>query len=158
MEGEEQLLKAISKWRELEVLEMESKPSVLSEMVKQIGVHCNKFQRLKLRGSITKEDVSMIVGSLQNLKWLDLSCCRLGREELLALVDGCKDLKKLAVRECIGFEVDEEIKERASGIELFEHEGSLIEIACESEVEDARNISIEQMLMYFDDCYAMWLF
>ncbi|XP_020580464.1 F-box/LRR-repeat protein At3g48880-like [Phalaenopsis equestris] len=154
-EDEEQLLKAISKWKELEVLEMESKPSILAEMVKQIGIHCNKFKGLKLRGSIKKEDAAAIVGCLPNLEWLDLSSCRLGRGELLAIVDGCRHLKRLSVRDCTGFEVDEEVKKRASGIELFEHEGSTIEDVCEA--EDDGYVSLEQMLMYYDDCYEMWL-
>ncbi|KAH0468727.1 hypothetical protein IEQ34_001959 [Dendrobium chrysotoxum] len=158
-EDEEQLLKAISNWKELEVLEMESKPSVLHEMVKQIGLHCNKFQGLKLRGCIKKEDAAAIIGSLPKLKWLDLSCCRLGREDLLAIIDGCRDLNRLSVRDCIGFEADDELKRRASGIVVFEHEGSMIEDECElDELEDDRNVSLEQMLMYYDDCYAMWLF
>ncbi|KAK8952703.1 F-box protein SKIP1 [Platanthera guangdongensis] len=159
-EDETQFLQSIAKWKDLEVLEMDSKPSILPELVQQIGLNCSKFHGLKLRGSINKEDAAAIVGNLPNLRWLDLSTCRLRREEVIAIVEGCRQLKRLNLRDCVGFEADEEVRRRGSWIKVFEHEGSMIEDECEDfDLEDDdREVSLEEMLMYYDDCYAMWLY
>lgn len=159
LEDETQFLQSIAKWKELEVLEMDSKPSNLPAVVKQIGKSCSNFHGLKLRGSIEKEDVAAIVGHLPNLRRLDLSTCRLGREEVIAILEGCRDLESLKVRDCVGFEADEEVRRRGSWIKVFEHEGSMVEDECDFELEDDdRDVSLEEMLMYYDDCYAMWLY
>lgn len=163
-EDEERFSEAISKWEELQVLEMESKPSSFPELAKRIGSHCSGFRGLKLRGSITEEDADSIVGCLPNLRWLDLSLCRFGRGELVVMVEGLKGLERLSVRDCVGFEVDEEVERRARGIEVFEHEGCVVEDDCELEEEvgeeddDDGDFSLQQMMMYYGDCYAMWLY
>ncbi|PKA57013.1 F-box/LRR-repeat protein [Apostasia shenzhenica] len=157
VDDEGHVLNLVERWKQLEVLEMESKPSVLPEMVKKIGLHCPNFHGLKLRGLIKKEDVAAIICYLPKLQQLDLSCCRLGREQLVSLVEGCRELKRLMVCDCVGFEADEEVKRKASGMEVFEHGGSRIEDDCEYDESVDEVDALEQMFMYYDDCYVMWL-
>ncbi|PKA66015.1 F-box/LRR-repeat protein [Apostasia shenzhenica] len=154
MEDEGRFFELLGKWRKLEWLEMESKPSMLANLARQIGHHCEKFQGLKIRGSIGKEDVAAIVESLPKLRFLDLSGSRLAKEEVLAVVDGCRDLKRFSLNDCLGFEADEEVKRRASGIEELELEGCRIgdEAAADEDGD------LEQMMMYYDDCFLLWMF
>ncbi|RRT86117.1 hypothetical protein B296_00004489 [Ensete ventricosum] len=116
--------KLVGKWKDLEQLEMESKPSSFLEMLSEINLHCKKFSGLKLCGSIKKEDMLAIVNLLPKLKFLCLSKSYLPREQLMGMLSGCKQLQRLTVSDCIGFEADEEVKKRGSGIKIFEHEGS----------------------------------
>ncbi|KAG0477145.1 hypothetical protein HPP92_013986 [Vanilla planifolia] len=157
-EEEQQVLQLVEKCKDLEVLEMDSKPSVLPELVKRIGIHCSNFHGLKLRGSITKEDAAAVASFLPKLSFLDLSNCRLGREELLAIVVGCRDLRRLCVKDCVGFDADDEVRRRGTDIEVFEFEGSKVEEECDNGEDVDEPVDLEQMFRYFDDCYLMWLY
>lgn len=154
-DDEFQFLSLISKWSDLEWLEIESKPSNLREMVEQIGIHCSRFYGIKIRGLIREEDVSGIVDFLPKIKVLDLSGSRIGREEVLAIVDGCRELRRLSLKDCVGFEVDEDVKWRARDIHVFEFEGCRIEDELINFVDQSE--VLEQMFMFFDDCIEMWM-
>lgn len=134
---------------------MESKPSNLREIAKQIGIHCSRFNGIKIRGLIREEDVSGIVDFLPKIEVLDLSGSRIGKEEVLAVVDGCRELKRLSLKHCVGFEVDEEVEWRARGIQVFEFEGCRIEEEFSNFVDQSE--VLEQMFMFFDDCFEMWM-
>ncbi|WOK99537.1 F-box/LRR-repeat protein [Canna indica] len=104
---------------------MESKPSSFSEMVRQISLNCKNFSGLRMAGSVEAEDVSAIVTCLPMIKHLSLSKSYLAKEQLLGILNGCRELESVSVRDCIGFEADdEEILRKASGIKAFECEGS----------------------------------
>ncbi|KAG1348022.1 F-box/LRR-repeat protein [Cocos nucifera] len=124
LEDEEHIPELVGKWKDLERLEMESKPSSFSEIATQVGLNCKSFTGLRMFGAIKKEDVLAITKSLPKIRNLCLSGSYLCKKELLAMVDGCKELEKLIVNDCIGFEADEEVLKRASAITTFEHEGS----------------------------------
>lgn len=119
---EPQIPQLVGKCRQLEQLDMESKPCCFMEMVTQISLHCARFSGLTMAGSIKKEDVTAIVDYLPRIKRLNLSRSFLPREELLGIINGCRELHRLSVNNCIGFEADEEICRKASGIKVFEHE------------------------------------
>ncbi|RWW14279.1 hypothetical protein BHE74_00013256, partial [Ensete ventricosum] len=121
---EPHLPELVGKWKELERLEMESKPSSFLELVKQISLTCKRFSGLAMSGSIKIEDVSAIVDYLPRIKTLCLHGSYLPKEKLLAILSGSRELEKLSVTDCVGFEADEEILHRASGIKTFEYEGS----------------------------------
>ncbi|WOK97088.1 hypothetical protein Cni_G05796 [Canna indica] len=115
----------VGKWKELEKLEMELKPSSFSEMVMQINLNCRRFSGLRMFGSIKKEDVKAIIKYLPKIKHLNLSKSYLQKEELVEIIKGCRELETLSVNNCIGFEADEEeVLRRASAIKNFENEGS----------------------------------
>ncbi|URE00519.1 F-box LRR-repeat protein [Musa troglodytarum] len=126
----------VGKWKELERLEMESKPSSFSELVKQISLNCERFSGLAMSGSIKIEDVSAIVDYLPRIKNLCLRDSYLPKETLLAILSGSRELEKLSVTGCIGFEADEEILHKASGLEAFEYEGSKLADASGYETDE----------------------
>ncbi|PKU83855.1 F-box protein SKIP19 [Dendrobium catenatum] len=146
----------LSKWRDLEWLAIESKPFKLREMAEQIGIHCSKFYGMKIRGFIRKEDVTGIVDFLPKIEVLDLSGSQIRKEEVLAIVDGCRGLKRLSLKECVGFEADEEVSRRARGIQVFEFDRCRVEDGLRNS-EDQSEV-LEQTFMYFDDCFEMWMF
>ncbi|XP_009397514.2 F-box/LRR-repeat protein At3g48880 isoform X2 [Musa acuminata AAA Group] len=114
----------VGRWRDLEQLEMETKPSSFLEMIAVIGRNCSRFGRLKVRGLIGKEDARAIVDCLPDLNHLELSKSYLTKEELVVIVNGCRKLERLTVKDCLGLQVDDEVVRSASRIKCFEHEGS----------------------------------
>ncbi|KAJ0980446.1 hypothetical protein J5N97_008701 [Dioscorea zingiberensis] len=130
-EAENQLPELIKHWKDLEELEMESKPSSFLELVAQISVHCDKFSGLKMFGHIRMEDSWALVNSLPKLKCLNLSKSCMSKEELMVMIEGLREMESLIVNECIGFQVDDEVKRRSLSIQNFEYEG------CELRVDDA---------------------
>lgn len=114
----------VGRWRDLEQLEMETKPSSFLEMIAVIGRNCGRFGRLKVRGLIGKEDAKAIVDCLPDLNHLELSKSYLTKEELVVIVNGCRKLERLTVKDCLGLQVDDEVVRSASRIKCFEHEGS----------------------------------
>ncbi|KAJ4732334.1 F-box/LRR-repeat protein [Rhynchospora pubera] len=125
-EDEPHLPEIIGRWHELEQLEMECKPSSFQELVDQLRQNCTKLVSLKLYGSFKNDDVSATVSKLPKIKRLCLSKSYLPKDKLLAILTGCKCLHELIVKDCVGFEVDEEVSKRvlSAGIKIFEHEGS----------------------------------
>ncbi|RZR89942.1 hypothetical protein BHM03_00017763 [Ensete ventricosum] len=114
----------VGSWRDLEQLEMETKSSSFLRVVAEIGGNCARFSRLKVRGLIGKEDAKAIVDRLPQLKHLELSKSYLTKDELVVIISGCRKLETLIVRDCLGFQADDEVLRLASRITRFEHEGS----------------------------------
>ncbi|CAD5193629.1 unnamed protein product [Musa acuminata subsp. malaccensis] len=114
----------VGSWRDLEQLEMETKPSSFLRVIAEIGRDCPKFSRLKVRGLIDKEDAKAIVDRLPQLKHLELSKSYLTKDELVVIISGCRKLERLIVRDCLGFQADDEVLRLTSRITRFEHEGS----------------------------------
>jgi hypothetical protein len=123
LEDEPHLPEIIGRWKELEQLEMECKPSSFQELVNNLSP---KLSSLKMFGSFKKDDISTMVNKLPKMKSLCLSKSYLQKDELLAILNGCKCLQELVARDCVGFEVDEEVLKRVTrvGIKVFDHEGS----------------------------------
>ncbi|KAG6509810.1 hypothetical protein ZIOFF_027817 [Zingiber officinale] len=63
---------------------------------------------------------------LPELKHLELSKSYLTKDELLVVIGGCRKLETLTVKDCLGFQADDEILKLVSRIERFEHEGSTL--------------------------------
>lgn len=131
LEDEMHFPKLVGKWKELQQLEIEFKPSSFPDLAAEISLNCKKFRGLSMTSSITKEDASAIVTYLPKLHNLNLSRSYLPKIELLAIMDGCKELETLGANDCIGFRPnDEDVMQRASGLK-FESKGSkLMEDLC----------------------------
>ena len=114
----------------LNTLEMASKPSSFLELLAQMSSHCVKFTGLKMSGHIQKEDSYALVHSLPKLEYLNLGKSCMTKNELMMIIEGLKEMKKLIVNECVGFQVDDEVKKRSFGIQTFQHEG------CELRIDD----------------------
>ncbi|KAA8519405.1 hypothetical protein F0562_013661 [Nyssa sinensis] len=138
------LVSFIRKWRNLEVLGLES-VTCLEEILTQVSLHCNNFVGLDVtttagfgkdkaytwfdvgRVPIGKHQASAIVTLLPNIKRLILRHAILERENLVVILQGCKQLEYFDARHCLGFEADDdEILKLASHIKTFMFEGSSV--------------------------------
>uniref|UniRef100_A0A5B6YY14 F-box/LRR-repeat protein n=1 Tax=Davidia involucrata TaxID=16924 RepID=A0A5B6YY14_DAVIN len=115
----------ISKWKNLEQLRLGSSIN-MQEILAQINLHCNNFVGLSdPKGEIGEDETLAIVTSLPNIKYLYLKRAYLAWENLVTILQGCKELVYFDVSDCIGFEEgDEEIIKLASHISTFKDEGS----------------------------------
>lgn len=117
----------ISKWRNLEQLRLE-RPSNLEEILHQISCHCKNFFGLSVIDSeVWENEVSAIV-SLPNIKYLILRGTFIERKSLVMILQGCNKLELLDIRDCIGFECDDELLNLASHINAFKLGGSTLSI------------------------------
>ncbi|KAG0466160.1 hypothetical protein HPP92_017740 [Vanilla planifolia] len=115
----------IVKWKALEKLEMESKPFIFPLLAAAVGKNCKNFNELVMPcSSIKREDAFAIVTWLPKLRSLDLSGSYLPKEELLFVLEGCRELDSLTAKNCVGFEADDAVKRKAFELKIFEHEGS----------------------------------
>ncbi|XP_042404639.1 F-box/LRR-repeat protein At3g48880-like [Zingiber officinale] len=126
LEDDLRIPELVWRWKDLEHLEMETKPSSFLEAVAEIGRNCPRFVGLKVRGLIRREDAKALARCLPELKHLELSKSYLTKDELLVVIGGCRKLETLIVKDCLGFQADDEILKLVSRIERFEHEGSTL--------------------------------
>ena len=101
----------------------------MQELLTQISIHCKSFVALAIESAkIGKHEASAIVNFLPNIKVLDLRSASMEKENLMTILQGCKQLERFDARDCKGFiEGDEEILKHASHIQSFQHEGSTTE-------------------------------
>ena len=87
----------------------------MNEILPQIGLHCHNFILLSAPyNNIGRDDVSALVDSHPELMYLDLHGGVLENEYLVKILKGCKQLVRLDVRNCKGFnDDDDEILELA---------------------------------------------
>ncbi|XP_010274488.1 PREDICTED: F-box/LRR-repeat protein At3g48880-like [Nelumbo nucifera] len=104
----------MSKFKDLRGLTLGLLPNCLEEFLTDVGLNCKKFESLTMSGPINSEDALAIVTHLPTIKSLHLRGSRLLREDLKIILEGCKELCLLDVRDCVGFEVDDEILKLAS--------------------------------------------
>lgn len=122
---EAHLPELIPRWRLLQRLELESKPSSFPAVAAQLALHCPDFSGLKTSGAIKPEDAAAMAASLPRLQSLCLDSSYLPKQELLAILAGCKQLEEFSARNCVGFnEKDEEVVRRGARIKRFEIGGS----------------------------------
>ncbi|XP_042465918.1 F-box/LRR-repeat protein At3g48880-like [Zingiber officinale] len=126
LEDDLRIPELVRRWKDLEHLEMETKPSSFLEAVAEIGHNCPRFVGLKVRGLIGREDAKALARCLPELKHLELSKSYLTKDELLVVIGGCRKLETLTVKDCLRFQADDEILKLVSCIERFEHEGSTL--------------------------------
>ena len=120
------IVKFISKWKYLEMLKLGKYD--LKEIIPQIGLHCNNLIWLSAPYTyIGKDEASTLVSSLSKVKYLDLHGGDFEKEALVMILQGCKQLVHLDIRQSFGFDDDDaEILELASHIPAFKCEGSII--------------------------------
>uniref|UniRef100_A0ACD5ZYJ6 Uncharacterized protein n=1 Tax=Avena sativa TaxID=4498 RepID=A0ACD5ZYJ6_AVESA len=107
---EARLPELVPLWPLLQHLELQSKPSSFPAVAAQLGTHCPGFSGLKTSGSIKSEDAAAMAAELPGLRSLCLDSSYLPRQELLAILAGCKQLVEFSAKNCVGFnEKDEEV-------------------------------------------------
>ncbi|KAI0501375.1 hypothetical protein KFK09_016320 [Dendrobium nobile] len=124
---EKHLPELISKWKELEILKIAQKPFSILEIFEQISINCPNFRGLHLYGLFNTTETRAIVRCMPRLKILVISGSVIFKENMMEILDGCKELEKLNVSYCAGFDVDNEILKKASKIKKFECEGTTSE-------------------------------
>ena len=97
-------------------------------MLEHVKEKCKSFCGLNVcDADIGKKAALAIVKFVPKIKYLWLRRARIGRQGLITLLQGCKDLELLDVRECCGFDKeDEEIAKLAASIPKFMCEGSRV--------------------------------
>ncbi|CAL5413377.1 unnamed protein product [Camellia sinensis] len=117
----------MSKWKNLAILRLGG-TFHLQEILAQINIHCKNFIGLGIpRAYIKQDEASAIVTLLPNIKQLSLRHASMEKENLVMILQGCKELKYFDVRDCIGFdEGDDEILKLASHIRTFKHKGLML--------------------------------
>lgn len=115
------------KWKNLEVLKLDGCLQLV-QIIGKIGLNCKNLVELCVTNTdIGQEVASAIVSNLSTIKHLVLDETNLEKVNLELIVRGCKELELLYVRDCVGFdEDDEEILMLASGIKDFQCDGSEI--------------------------------
>ncbi|CAL4918027.1 unnamed protein product [Urochloa decumbens] len=124
---EARLPELVPRWPMLEHLELDAKPSAATfpALAEQLGRHCPNFATLKTSGAVKPEDAAALARWLPRLRSLCLDRSYMPRQELLAILAGCRDLKELSARGCVGFDDgDEEVARRGARIERFDVAGS----------------------------------
>lgn len=118
----------VPRWPLLEHLELDTKPSSSSSfpaLVAQLARHCPGFASLKTSGAVKPEDAAALARSLPGLRSLCLDRSYLPREQLLAVLAGCRALREFSARSCVGFDdTDEEVLRRGARIPRFDVAGS----------------------------------
>ncbi|KAI8002732.1 F-box/LRR-repeat protein [Camellia lanceoleosa] len=119
--------KLISNWKSLEFLRL-GNSNQMQEFITEISIHCNNFVGLSVVSAyIWKDEASAIVTLLPNINYLSLRYASMKKENLVMILQGCKELEYVDVRDCIGFnEGDDEILKFASHIRTFKHKGSCL--------------------------------
>ncbi|XP_077215588.1 F-box/LRR-repeat protein At3g48880-like [Tasmannia lanceolata] len=117
----------VGKLKHLEILLLEVIPDSFTEILQVISNHCKNFVNLKASGWVDDNVASAIVMFLPKIKYLNLSASTLSKKNLMVILEGCKDLELLYLKNCVGFDVDEEILNRASHIRDFNCEGAQLE-------------------------------
>ncbi|KAG9445022.1 hypothetical protein H6P81_016362 [Aristolochia fimbriata] len=119
----------IGKWKDLRHLKMAPLPWNLEEILREISSHCKHFMGLEMSGWIGWEQVSAIVNLLPQIKHLHLHLTpvpewifQLQIKHLLSILEGCKELEVLDVKDC-WVEVDDKLLEMAAHIRRFECSG-----------------------------------
>lgn len=115
----------IGKWKRLEWLTLGSSYDLV-KILSQISIHCKGFWGLRVSNAYIFDDEAIaIVNFLPRIKHLRLRKAEIGRDALMKLLQGCKELRVLDVSDCIGFWADdEEILKLASNITNFSCKGS----------------------------------
>ncbi|XP_050386507.1 F-box protein FBW2-like [Argentina anserina] len=100
----------------------------LEVVLEHVKKKCKSFCGLNVcDADIGKKAALTIVKFVPKIKCLWLRRARIGRQGLVTLLQGCKGLELLDVRDCSGFdEGDEEIAKLAASIPKFMSEGSRV--------------------------------
>ncbi|CAN6304245.1 unnamed protein product [Urochloa humidicola] len=142
------LAELVPRWPLLEHLELDAKPSpaTFPALVEQLGRHCPNFASLKASGAVKPEDAAALARWLPRLRSLCLDRSYMPREELLAILAGCRELRDFSARGCVGFdEGDEEIARRGARIQRFDVAGSSViddELAAGDEFCDSSYVEV----------------
>ncbi|KAK8957088.1 hypothetical protein KSP39_PZI000381 [Platanthera zijinensis] len=108
-QDDKKLPELIGNWKELETLELKWKPISFLRIAEAIGANCPKFAELRLCGVIERRDAKAIVKNLPRLKRLEMTSSFMRREDLVVILEGCRELQAVDVSRSGGFDGDDEL-------------------------------------------------
>ncbi|PKA66007.1 F-box/LRR-repeat protein [Apostasia shenzhenica] len=146
LKDEKKLPELMRKWKELQILELTWKQFSFPEIMEAIKTNCPNFVGLHLCGFFTAAEAHAIARCAPKLKILVVSASFLRREDLMVILDGCRELEVVDVSGCGGFAAanDREILNKAAGIKRFE---------CGGCVEEEDNISYVHNYYDYEDVF-----
>ncbi|KAK1378111.1 F-box domain-containing protein [Heracleum sosnowskyi] len=114
------------RWKNLEFISIDDSGDSIVELIELVCIHSTSFTGLRIGGGdIYDYAAYKIVSLLPKLKYLAINHAILEKKNLLLILQGCRELVFLDVRNCIGFqEDDEEILKLSSVIKSFRCDGS----------------------------------
>ncbi|XP_024986414.1 F-box/LRR-repeat protein At3g48880-like isoform X1 [Cynara cardunculus var. scolymus] len=117
---------SICNWKGLEGLQVASLIGLKKSII-NINKNCRNFNHLCVYVPRLDGDVASVIASqLPDIKTLDLRFSTVERDDLVAILKGCRKLEYLDVSECKGVACDNEILKLAGHIRIFKHEGSCV--------------------------------
>lgn len=113
------------KLKNLEFISIDDNYSIV-ELIENVCIHLTSLTGFRIGGGeIYGYEASKIVSLLPKLKYLTINHATLEKKNLVLILQGCRELECLDVRNCIGFdEDDEEILKLSSAIKSFHCDGS----------------------------------
>ncbi|KAL3505078.1 hypothetical protein ACH5RR_034919 [Cinchona calisaya] len=108
----------ISKWKNLQVLSV-GNCYMLNEIFAQIRLHCKKFVGVICCYSWIGYEEASAIASLPKIKYLSFRKAHCHLNNLLMILESCRELELLELRDCGGFDCDDEIRRLASHIQTF---------------------------------------
>ena len=116
----ELFFRLIANRKDLEYLYFREIQSYTQTILSVIRNHCKNFKGLKKTGFMGDEEALAIVNNLPRLRHLTVTSASMSRENFNLILERCRELEELTVKDCCGFEVDEEILKMCSHINKFE--------------------------------------
>ncbi|XP_077216158.1 F-box/LRR-repeat protein At3g48880-like [Tasmannia lanceolata] len=149
----------LRKWTNLEILCVDGllQPAII-EILSEINNHCKNFYGLKACVRFDDKIASAFATYLPKIKCLNLGhsalfmSSTLSKENLMVILEGCKDLELLYLKNCVGFDVDEEILKSASHIKDFNCEGAQLHSPLDQVRFNFEEYELDED--FFDEVYA----
>lgn len=120
----------LPRWPMLERLDLDAKPPppCFAALAEQLGRHCPRFAGLgAASGAWSRDDADALARHLPGLRALCVDRNYMPGEHLVRILDGCRGLRELSARGCVGFdEKDADVLGRGARIPSFDVRGSTL--------------------------------
>ncbi|KAL4185424.1 hypothetical protein AMTRI_Chr10g5860 [Amborella trichopoda] len=114
------LCEAVSKWPLLKSITMDASDCLPKSFWRELERCCTNLSTVKIRGvTLAGKEVAHIVGHLRGIKALILDLFFINKEHVVSFLSSCKKLEHFVLRCHVGFEMDIEFLNLASGINFF---------------------------------------
>lgn len=117
------IVNLISKWKNLQVLSV-GHCYKLNEIFAQLRLHCKKFVGLICCYSWIGHEEALAIASMPKIKYLSFRKVHFHQNNLLMILQSCRELELLDLRDCSGFDYCNETRRIASHIRNFRCEES----------------------------------
>ncbi|CAI9115923.1 OLC1v1016938C1 [Oldenlandia corymbosa var. corymbosa] len=113
----------IGKWKSLQALSI-GNCYMLNEIFAQIQLHCKKFIGLIFCYSWIGSEEASAIASLPNIKYLSFRRAHIPQNNLHLILESCRSLELLELKQCSGFDCDNQMRRMTSHIKTIKYEES----------------------------------